>query len=195
MSSRPGRGVIVAVVATLLVAAFALPAAAHVTVSTDNPAPAGFAVYTVRVPNESDTAATTRVEVRMPEGLEASRYEPLPDWEISLQDGVLLAEGGEIAPGQFREFRFQARNPAEPVDLVFPAVQTYDDGDVVSWTGAPDSSSPASVVSIGATTDGAQAAEDPAGGVELLTVVALVIAIAALLAAGAALAAARGRTR
>ena len=51
------------------------------------------------------------------------------------------------------------------------------------------------MVSIGATTDGAQAAGDPAGGVELLTVVALVIAIAALLAAGAALTAARGRTR
>ncbi|MGI8573875.1 MAG: DUF1775 domain-containing protein [Egibacteraceae bacterium] len=50
----------------------ATPALAHVTVRADNTEAGGFAKYTVRVPNERDDAGTTRVEVRMPEGLEAT---------------------------------------------------------------------------------------------------------------------------
>ena len=180
------RGLFIVLATASLLVALALPAAAHVTVSTDDPAPEAFAVYTVRVPNESDTAATTRVEVQLPDGLEASRYEPVPGWDISLADGLLTAEGGQIAPGQFMDFRFQARNPAQPGELAFPAVQTYSDGEVVSWTGAPGSDSPAGVVRIG-TPD--------AAGVDLVTVVALGVAVLAVLLTGAALAVVLRRLR
>lgn len=106
--------------------------------------PGGFAEYTVRVPNESDTGSTIRVEVQIPDGLEASRYQPKPGWNMSIVDGVLVIDGGTIAPGEFEEFRFQARNPEKPGDLSFPAVQTYDDGEVVNWTGEAQSETPAS---------------------------------------------------
>ena len=180
------RGLLVALVTGLLLAALPLSAAAHVTVSTDTSTPEAFAVYTVRVPNESDTAGTIQVEVQLPEGLDASRYEPVPGWDISLADGVLTAEGGEIAPGQFVDFRFQARNPAEAGELTFPTVQTYSDGEVVSWTGAPDSDTPASTVRIGA------ADED---GLGLVTGLALGVAGVALLVTGVLLAVVLRRLR
>ncbi|HLU52097.1 MAG TPA: YcnI family protein [Acidimicrobiia bacterium] len=144
----------------------ASPVGAHVTVSTDNPEPGGFAVYTVRVPNESDTASTIRVEVQIPEGLAASRYEPLAGWSLSLEEGVLVAEGGAIAPGEFVEFRFQARNPDAPGELAFPALQTYDDGEVVEWTGPPDADTPASTVEVGG-------ADGSSGGPDAWSITAL----------------------
>lgn len=144
---------VAAVLLAVMVVMVALPAAAHVTVSTDNPEPGGFAVYTVRVPNESDTASTVRIEVQMPEGLSASRYQPRGDWDLAFEGDRLIIEGGEIGPGQFEDFRFQARNPEETSELSFPAVQEYDDGESVAWAGEPESDTPASVVAIGAAED------------------------------------------
>lgn len=175
-----------AVAAPLVIAALvvlAVPALAHVTVRTDDPSAGGFAVYTVRVPNERDDAATVKVQVQMPEGFEASRYQPHPGWTLTLADGVLVAEGGEIGPGQFDEFRFQARNPEEPTELRFPALQTYDDGEVVEWIGEPDADEPAAVVKI-------VAEEDPradAAAASPMVVAALALGALGALAGGAAL--------
>jgi len=166
-----------------MVAAFTLvglPALGHVTVEVDNPEPEGFAVYTVRVPNESDTGSTTKVELRIPEGLEASRYQPKPGWTMGIEDGVLTIEGGAIAPGQFDEFRFQARNPDASGPISFAAIQTYDDGDVVNWTGESGSDSPASVVEIGSGGDGS-------GGDSRLTITALIVGSLGLVAGAMAL--------
>lgn len=170
-------GMVLMVGALILVG---LPAFGHVTVQVDNPEPEGFAVYTVRVPNESDTASTTRVEVRIPDGLEASRYQPKPGWTMSIEDGVLTIEGGPIGPGQFDEFRFQARNPDASGPISFAAIQTYDDGEVVNWTGEPDSESPASVVEIGV-------GGDDSGGNGPLTVTALIVGSLGLVAGAMAL--------
>jgi uncharacterized protein YcnI len=121
---------------------------AHITVRTDNNKAGGHAVYSVRVPNESETASTRRIEVQIPKALEASRYEPKSGWEIALAGGMLSAEGGAIGPGQFTEFRFQALNPKQTGTLKFTAIQTYDDGELVHWTGAPGSEAPAPFVEI-----------------------------------------------
>lgn len=160
----------------------ASPTFAHVTVSTDNPEPGGFAVYTVRVPNESETASTIRIEVEIPAGLEASRYEPNGDWSMSLSEGAFVIEGGAIAPGEFGEFRFQARNPEDGGDLSFAAIQMYDDGEVVNWTGEPESDQPASVVAIRVAEEG-----DGAAGTDVLTVIALVLGALGTLFGGVAL--------
>jgi uncharacterized protein YcnI len=157
----PSRALARALAVTLAVALLLLvagPALAHVTLRTDNPSAGGFAVYTVRVPNEEDAASTTTVEVQMPDGFEASRYEPVDGWDIALEDGVLTISGGTIEPGQFREFRFQARNPEEPGVLTFPSLQTYDSGLVVEWTGPEDSDTPAPTVEL------VEAAGDGHGG-------------------------------
>ena len=51
-------------------------------------------------------------------------------------------EGGKIAPGEFDEFGMSAKVPADETTLVFPATQTYSNGEVVRWIGAPDSTLP-----------------------------------------------------
>jgi uncharacterized protein YcnI len=190
---RIGVGSAIAVL-TLLVA---VPASAHVSIRTDNNVADSSGVYTIRVPNESDTASTVRVEVQMPEGMEARRYEAKPGWDISIADGVLIIAGGPIAPGEFAEFRFQAANPATPGEVSFASIQTYDDGEVVNWTGAADGDNPAPTVEIVAasgevdehgddhsagTTE--EASED---GTDVLTIVALVIGGLGVLLGGAAL--------
>lgn len=173
------RRTVVVVGLAAAVGLLALPAFAHVTVAADNTEPGGFAVYTVRVPNESETGTTTRIEIQIPEGLDASRYQPKPDWTMTIEGGVLTIEGGTIAPGEFEEFRFQARNPEEAGPLTFPAIQTYDDGEVVNWTGEPGTDTPAGVVEIGLVTD--------AAGTDPLAVTAIVVGALGLLVGGVAL--------
>ena len=147
----------------------ALPALAHVTIHADDTSPGGFAKYTVRVPSESEDAATVRVEIQLPEGYEEVRYQPLEGWDISVGDGVLTIEGGRIEPGEFQEFAFSARNPEQVGDVEFPAIQVYEDGEEVRWVGAADSDEPAPVVTIAnesaddqAADTGATSAPEPA---------------------------------
>jgi len=134
---------------TVALCGWATPALAHVTVAPDSLEPGAFTTYTVRVPNERDDAATTAVEVQIPDGIELGSYRPVPGWEIEVADGVISIAGGRIEPGQFQAFELRGQNPEEPTDLRFAAVQTYDSGEVVEWIGDPDSDTPASIVPIG----------------------------------------------
>ena len=152
------RALAVAAVAATIAVGSAVPAFAHVTVRADTTEPGGFAKYVVRVPNEAEDAATVAVEIQLPEGYEEARYQPLRGWDIDIADGVLSIKGGRIEPGQFQEFAFSARNPEQPGDVEFPAIQVYDDGEEVRWVGAADSDEPAPVVAIGA--DAAAGASD-----------------------------------
>lgn len=158
---RRATGVLVlALVALTIMAGQAL---AHVTLRVDNNEAGGFAVYTVRVPNESAEASTISVTVEMPEGFTASRYEPEPGWDITLEDNLLTIEGGEIGVGEFMDFRFQARNPEEPGTLTFLAVQTYDDGEVREWVELDEEAeSPAPTVELVAAAPEGEEGEDAA---------------------------------
>src|SRR6476659_10002450 len=60
------RLAIAAAAAAALLAATALPAAAHVTVDPLEAPAGGFTVLTFKVPNEQDAAATTNLEVQLP---------------------------------------------------------------------------------------------------------------------------------
>jgi periplasmic copper chaperone A len=118
----------------------------------------------VRVPNERDDAATTRVEVRFPETLTSVGFADVPGWdrevtmteleepvevfgeEVTEAVGSVTWSGGRIEPGEFAEFPFSARVPEEEGALEFPALQTYDSGEVVRWIGPPDADEPAALV-------------------------------------------------
>lgn len=207
----------------LAATALALPttAAAHVTVNPSS-APAGsFAELTVRVPNERDDAATVKVDVKLPHGFVIAAYEPLPGWRVKVRtvkltepletdDGPIseevsritwtgTGEGvGSIPPGAFKDFPLSVRVPGEAGDvLTFKALQTYSDGDVVRWIGAPDAEEPAPRLEVSAATGdhhgsaGAPVAaheasdEDDAG--DGLALAALIVAVLGLLAGGLAL--------
>jgi hypothetical protein len=56
---------------------------------------------------------------------------------------------GKIAPGQFMDFPLSVQIPGKPGDkLTFKALQTYSNGEVVRWIGAPDSDTPAPIVTV-----------------------------------------------
>jgi uncharacterized protein YcnI len=196
-------GTVAATTAGLLL--IAVPAFAHVTVRVDDPAPGAYAEYTVRVPNESEDASTTAVEVQLPDGM-VPLVEPRPGWTITADGGVLRLEGGAIPPGRYEDFQFVAQNPEAGGELSFPALQTYDDGEVVEWIGEPDADEPAPVVAIAdeGGQDGEQVTAAPAAapagpaagtgggaavdrGPDVLSLAALLVALAGLAVATLAL--------
>ncbi|KIL36068.1 nuclear export factor GLE1 [Cohnella kolymensis] len=194
----------------VLTLGFAGLAGAHVTVQPKE-APAGsFQVFTLRVPSEKESA-TTSVKVAIPEGVEVSRFEPKPDWTYVTEknaDGKITSvtwktSGAGLGATEFGEFRMQGKVADDAKELVWKAYQTYADGEVVEWTGAPDADKPASVTTVTAAQgdghggDGHGAADATAGeaaaaGRDTLT---LSLAIAGLVAGVLALLVALFRKR
>ena len=149
----------------LIVIAMAAPALAHVTVQPNEAVLGSFSRFVVRVPNEKPDEGTTKVEVQLPP-LAFVSFEPKDGWDRKettgefeepieafgeeLTEGVtkVVWSGGLIAPGEFLEFGFSAKMPDAEEELVFKALQTYEGGEVVMWTGAADSEHPAAQVTV-----------------------------------------------
>jgi len=166
---------------SLLAAALALApaAAAHVTVNP-NEAPAdSFFRFAIRVPTERPVP-TKEITLQLPEGLFFVSFQPKPGWKrttkiVKLDEPVeLFGEpvtervasvtwtGGTIGPGEFDEFGMSAKLPNSPgKELVFPALQTYANGEVVRWIGPPDAEQPAPRVTLAAAEE-EEAASQPA---------------------------------
>lgn len=153
------------IVAALLVVSVAVPAAAHVTVQPPTLPGGGFQKVTFRVPNERDNASTTQVEVDLPvdQALASVQVKPVPGWTVATEKTTLAKpidffgtkvdqavtkitwSGGKIAPGEFQEFEVSGGAfPAGPTKMVFKAIQTYDNGEIVRWieTAAPGAAEP-----------------------------------------------------
>jgi len=138
-----------------VVAAGALPATAHVTVSPQSmPRGTSDVILTFRVPNESATAATTGLKVQFPldHPIIVVNPEAGSGWRVNVvrttlakpittDDGTFTSvtsevdwSGGSIPVGQFGAFNVLAQGiPSQASELVFKAIQTYSDGTVVSW--------------------------------------------------------------
>ena len=142
-----------------LVVVLASPAAAHVTVQPNEGVIDTFSRFVVRVPTERDVP-TTEITVEFPP-LASVSFEPKDGWErevemteldepieafgqeITETVGKVTWSGGRIGPGEFLEFGFSAKMPDGEETMTFDAIQTYTGGEVVRWTGAPDSETPA----------------------------------------------------
>jgi uncharacterized protein YcnI len=138
----------------------AAPASAHVTVNPREAEQGGFARLAFRVPNESDTASTTKLEVVLPENAPVGTVSTMPvsGWTVATEKRTLSTplevHGSQITeavskitwtaigdaaikPGQFQEFPV-SMGPLPEVDrMVFKALQTYSDGNVVRWIEEP----------------------------------------------------------
>jgi uncharacterized protein YcnI len=160
--------------ATAVAAALALPAAAqaHVTLNPGSVPAGSYQVLSVRVPNEDDKAATTKVRLQFPSGFASASYEAQAGWKakvtmrklarpLQTANGPVAREVaaitwtgsrrglGRIAPGQFRDFRISVKVPGKAGDtLTFKALQTYSNGTVVRWAGAPSADKPAPTVAV-----------------------------------------------
>lgn len=132
-----------------------LAAGAHVSVSPAEATHGGHATLTFKVPNEKSNASTTKVEINVPKdaGVTSIKVSGDTDWSYTVEKTpaqgttppvvtkVTFAAGGEdpIAPDQFREFKMSLGPlPATGEKILFPALQTYSDGEVVSWIEPPD---------------------------------------------------------
>ncbi|WP_354700166.1 putative protein YcnI [Paraconexibacter sp. AEG42_29] len=160
------KPILAAALAALAVLATAGPAAAHVTVQPDTATAGEYTVIDVRVPNESDEASTKTIALQMPPGFAAASFQPVPGWEVTVKkeklatpietdDGQITEgvtqvtwTGGRIPPGGFQDFPLSVLMPDKAQTLTFKAVQTYTDGEVSRWIGAPDSDEPAPTVKL-----------------------------------------------
>ncbi|GAB3955100.1 YcnI family protein [Micromonospora vulcania] len=139
---------------------FAGPASAHVTVNPKEAVQGGYGRFAFRVPNESDGASTTKLEVVLPENAPVGSVStmPVPGWTVAVEKrkvdppidvhGSQLTEAvakltwtatgdAAIKPGQFQEFPVSL-GPLPKVDtMVFKTLQTYSDGNVVRWIQEP----------------------------------------------------------
>lgn len=152
--ARGNRIVLLALASALLALLLAAGvASAHVTVEPREGTARGFQRYTVRVPTERDVP-TISVRLEFPEGVTVSSFQPKPGWqrevERDAQQRIVAVtwSGGRIGPGEFDEFGFIARNPAEAGQIAWKAYQTYEGGELVEWTGPAGSEHPASVTTI-----------------------------------------------
>ncbi|WP_034217500.1 YcnI family protein [Actinoplanes subtropicus] len=154
------RSALVAAVVGGLTLALAAPASAHVTVNPNTATPGGYTKVTFRVPNEKDNANTTKLEVALPAGqpIASVSTKPIPGWTavtektklttpIKSDDGDITEAVTKITwtadatsaikPGQFQEFDVSLGPLPTSGQMVFKALQTYSDGDVVRWIDEP----------------------------------------------------------
>ena len=183
------RSALVAATVAGLTLALAAPAAAHVTVNPNTAAPGGYSKVTFRVPNETDSTDTTKLEVNLPadQAVASVSVKPVPGWTavavksklatpIKSHDSQITEAvtkitwtaqaGAAIKPGQFQEFDVSLGPLPESGQMIFKALQTYSDGTVVRWIDEPTTDGsepehPAPVLKLAATD--APAAAAPAG--------------------------------
>ncbi|MFF9773084.1 YcnI family protein [Streptomyces sp. NPDC013978] len=158
------------------------PAFAHVSVAAEGTAAkGGYATVNFKVPNERDDATTTKLEVNFPTDhpLASAQPEAVPGWKIKVTKAKLdkplelhgeqideavskitwTATGDGIATGFFQKFPVSIGQLPENTDeLVFKAIQTYSNKDVVRWIEVPqegqdEPENPAPVLALSAATD------------------------------------------
>lgn len=162
---RPRRAVPTALLAIALALLSPTLVLGHAVVYPKSATTGGYERYVLRVPNEKDVA-TTRVEIQFPAGLRVTSFADVPGWKLEVvTDSAKRIIGavwtGDLPPQRFVEFPFVAANPKEATTLVWPAYQTYSDGEKVEWTGAAGTKRPASATTIAAAV---ASAATPAGG-------------------------------
>ncbi|MEU1007022.1 YcnI family protein [Streptomyces sp. NPDC005890] len=183
------------------VLALSAPAFAHVSVQPEGvAAKGGYAVVDFKVPNERDNASTTKVEVNLPADhpIASVMPQPVPGWKVEVTKSKLAkpltmhgekideavtkvvwtADGKGIEPGYFQKFPLSLGALPENTDeLVFKAVQTYSNKEVVRWIEVPqegqdEPENPAPVLELSAATDdhhGTASAENTAETTEKTT--------------------------
>jgi uncharacterized protein YcnI len=148
---------------------FAGAAFAHVTVNPTSAPQGSESVITFRVPTESATASTTKVDLNFPyqtEPIAVVNVEQVPGWTATVKQAKLIkplvdddgnkvtsavseiiwtADSAQTAirPGQFQQFPIQLGPlPTNTTSVAFKVLQTYSDGNVVRWIETPVAGQP-----------------------------------------------------
>ena len=155
-----------------MIAAGAAAASAHVSVAPDDTGANGYSHLTFNVPNESPTAKTSKLEVKLPTDtpFTSVSVKPVEGWTAQVVTGDLpkpvtvagatvtkaptsvvwtADEAHQLGQNQYQAFSLSVgRLPAAGTTVVLEATQTYSDGTVVNWNepsadGQPEPQHPA----------------------------------------------------
>ncbi len=160
MSRSVIRLLTVGTVAAAAIGLTALPALAHVTVNSPGATQGSFGVLTFRMPNETDSANATELKVQLPpdQPLASVSVKPQPGWTYTVaraklpqpitdDDGNQVtdypsvvdwkATAGGIKPGEYAEFQLSVGPLPKADSMTFKALQTYSNGETVSWIDLP----------------------------------------------------------
>lgn len=149
---------VIGAVSAIAVIGFAGAASAHVTVNPSEAPQGGYTKIAFRVPDESDTASTTKVDVFLPtnQPVASVLVQPITGWTakltttklskpITTDDGDQVTEaisevtwtadspGTAVKPGEFQEFPVSLGPLPKSGSMTFKTLQTYSDGTVVRW--------------------------------------------------------------
>ena len=156
--------------AAAAVAAIAAPlAVGHASVSLLQPQGSALAgksgTWILRVPNERDSRSTFKVTLNVPTAIQSSvSVRQSSQWAMTVVKDATAGifqvtwkaktADDQIRPGQYGVFEFRFKNPATAQSLCFSVDQVYNGSakgvasEIVSWSGAPGTATPASCVAI-----------------------------------------------
>jgi uncharacterized protein YcnI len=161
MTTTRRRLTVIAAATGASILAFAGSASAHVSVQPGSATQDSYAKVSFRVPNEREDAGTTKLEVTLPadKPLTSVQTRTMPGWKSEVEKtklatpidnhGKQLTEvvskitwtadaGVRVNPGTFEEFEVSmGKLPSDTDKLVFKAIQTYDNGEIVRWIDVP----------------------------------------------------------
>lgn len=144
-----------------LALAVPLTASAHVTIGTNQADPGSYPVIDFKVPTESATAATTAIDITLPQDTPFGyvAYVPVAGWDVQLvreklatpietDDGSVTEAvshviwtaqpGHEITADQYGIFPVLLGGVPDTGSIVLAVKQTYSDGTVVDWAGTDE---------------------------------------------------------
>jgi periplasmic copper chaperone A len=169
---------VIGAVSAIAVLGFAGAASAHVTVDPSEAPQGGYTKIAFRVPDESDTASTTKLDVYLPtdQPVASVLVQPVSGWTArltttKLPKPITTDDGDEVTkaisqitwtadsvdtavkPGQFQEFPVSLGPLPKSDSMTFKVLQTYSDGTVVRWIdlstpGQPEPDHPAPVLKL-----------------------------------------------
>lgn len=134
-----------------------LPAKAHVTLGQGDAAAGAPYKIVLRVPHGCEGSATTKIDVKLPEGIIAAKPMPKAGWQIEIRSGAYAREysfyhgmtlkegareiswsGGKLPDEYYDEFVIAAFVPKElsPGPLYFFVMQTCEKGEA-DWSQIP----------------------------------------------------------
>jgi periplasmic copper chaperone A len=151
-------------------------ASAHVSVLPAVARPGDTVELTFRVPNERDDAATTGLQLFLPKGIPAKVVEH-PGWTADNKGTGEIAwtpdtPASAIAPGRTQDFKVTVGPLPQSDRVVFKALQTYADGQIVRWIqdSGPDDERPAAILDL---SGNGGSASGGAGAALIIAVVAI----------------------
>jgi uncharacterized protein YcnI len=156
-TTRTLKSATVLATAAGLMALGAGAASAHVRVDPASTSAGGFSQLTFKVPNESETAKTTKLTVTLPTGtpFTSVSVKPMEGWTAKVTEAKLPApvtvdgatitkaassvtwtadQAHQLGQHEYQTFSISVgRLPAAGTTVALPAAQTYSDGTVVNW--------------------------------------------------------------